>query len=346
MSTDPTDTSTDEFDTDEEAGSGASSRRALMLGSAGVAAAAVAAGLSGSQKAQAADGEPVILGSEGNTAGSRTQIVGPSFVVSDGDAKGSLAENVNGTITGVHGFTADSVGNRAVWGLDDTRDGVGVYGQHDPTTGPGTGVAATSGNGVGLRAVGTTWDVTLSGSGQLNFTSAGPITSTDPGPVGTLARTDDGSLWYSVAQGEWTRVASQGASSTFFPLEPTRVYDSRLAVPIFGPVPAGGARRLSVRQGRDLATGAVTVANLVPNDATAVAYNVTVDQTVGAGFLTVAPGDSTGPKASSVNWNENGQSVANAGIVPVDGDGAVLVFVGGPAGSSTDLIIDITGYYT
>lgn len=335
--------STDENVTDEEVSSSGASRRALMVGSAGVAA-AVAAGLSGSRTAQAEDGDNVILGGE-NEADTRTDIVGPSFVVTDGDASGSLARNVRGTITGVHGFTTDSTANRAVWGLDETSGGVGVYGQHGET-GPGTGVVASSGGGAGLRAIGTTYDAELRGTGQLNMVSAGSIGPNNPGPVGTLARSDDGSLWFSVGDNRWSRVAAQGASSTFFPIEPTRVYDSRLALPLFGPMPTGGSRRISVRSGRDLISGAVTEPGLVPADATAVAYNVTVDRTVGVGFLTVTPGFSTGPKASSVNWSQSGQTNANAGIVQVDAGGTVLVFVGGPAGASTDFLVDVTGYYT
>lgn len=80
---------------------------------------------------------------------------------------------------------------------------------------------------------------------------------------------------------------------------------------------------MSVRSGRDLTSGAVTEPGLVPSDATAVAYNVTIDRAVGVGFLTVAPGYATGPKASSVNWTETGQTTANAGIVQVDAAGAV-----------------------
>jgi hypothetical protein len=322
------------------------SRRALVLGSAGAAAAAAAVLAGGSSRVAADDGDALAVG-RSTTAETRTELVGPSFVVTDGDASGSLARNQEGTITGVFGFTADSTANRAVWGLDQTGDGVGVYGQHDGTStraGPGTGVVASSDSGPGLDARGTTYDAMLRGTGQLNMVSAGALAADNAGPVGTLARSDDGSLWFSVGDNEWSRVAAQGASSTFVPIEPTRVYDSRLPEPVFGTLPVGDQRLVSVRTGRDIFTGAVTEVGLVPDDATAVAYNVTVDRTIGTGFLTVSPGYATAPKASTINWTESGQTVANAGIVQIDEFGRVRVFVGGLAGG-TDFIVDITGYY-
>lgn len=340
-------TSTDHHDRDDrpaevETAVPKGSRRALVLGSAG-AAAAIAAVASGSRSASAADGDPVLAG-RNNDSSSRTQLTGPSFVVTDGNASGSLARELNGTITGVLGFTADSTANRAVWGLDDTPDGVGVYGQHDGTTGAGTGVVASSGSGVGLDARGTTYDAMLRGTGQLNMASAGAIAADSVGSVGTLARADDGSLWFSVGDDEWSRVAAQGASSTFVPIEPTRVYDSRLAEPDPGALPVGGQRLVSVRTGRDIVTGAVTEFGLVPDDATAVSYNVTIDRTNGIGFLTVSPGYATSPKASTINWTEEGQTIANSGIVQIDTFGRLRIFVGGAAGA-TDFIIDVTGYY-
>lgn len=322
------------------------SRRSMMVASAGAAAAAAAA-LATSGSVEAADTDPLLVGVEDNFATSRTRLLGPSFVVTDTGVEGSLSRRVGGTTTGVYGVTTESgagtVSTRAVWGNDETPGGVGVFGQHG-TTGEGVGVIAQSFNGPGLGARGTTFDLLLQQSGRMNFTSAGDIAPTTTAPVGTLARSGDGSLWYAKGDDDWVRLAGGERTSTFTPIEPTRVYDSRVPLPLPGAVAAGGRRRLSVRSGRDLTSGAVFDSNLVPAEATAVSYNVTVTRTIGSGFLTVAPGDAAVARASSINWTEVGQTIANAGIVKIDGDGAVTVFVGGPGGA-TDFIIDVTGYY-
>lgn len=324
----------------------ASTRRSMMLASAGAAAAAAVA-LTRSDSVAAEDGDSLILGAEDNLAQSQTRLIGPSLIVTDGGVEGSLSRRVGGTTTGVYGVTSQSaagtVSTRAVWGVDETVGGVGVFGQHG-TTGEGVGVVAQSFNGPGLGARGTTFDVLLQQSGRMNFVSAGPISPNTTAPVGTLARSDDGSLWFAVGDDDWRKIAGGEQTSTFTPIEPTRVYDSRVPNPLPGAVGAGDRRRLSVRAGRNLTNGAVIDRNLVPAEATAVAYNVTITGTTGSGFLTVAPGDAAAAKASSINWTDAGQTIANAGIVKVDGDGAVTVFVGGPGGA-TEFIIDVTGYY-
>ncbi|MGB3734942.1 MAG: hypothetical protein WA964_08305, partial [Ilumatobacter sp.] len=141
----------------------ASTRRSMMFASAGAAAAAAVA-LTRSDSVAADDDDPLILGQE-NTSQSTTRVVGQSLEVTDGiSAGGSLLRNVGNVTTGVYGFTgqesAGTVSTRAVWGVDDTVGGVGVFGQHG-TTGEGVGVVAQSFNGPGLGARGTTFDVLL-----------------------------------------------------------------------------------------------------------------------------------------------------------------------------------------
>ena len=320
-----------------------SSRRAIFAGSAAAAAAVVAGAALGSGKVQAIDGQPINAGVQ-NTATERTELVGPSFVVTDGDASGSLArEVVAGVVTGVHGFTARASNSRAVWGLDQTTDGVGVYGGHWERS-RGTGVVAESFNGPGLVAQGTGYDVILQGTGELRFAQPKDIGPTSPGLVGTLARDAAGTLWYCVSPNRWQRIADTARTSTFVPIDPTRVYDSRSPAPIPGSLSTGAQRVLSVRDGRDIASGGVTEPALVPFDASAISYNLTIARTVGNGYLSIAPGDAPRAKASSINWTGDAQTMANAGIVKIDGSGNVKVFCDGPGGS-TDLIVDVTGYY-
>ena len=100
---------------------------------------------------------------------------------------------------------------------------------------------------------------------------------------------------------------------------------------------------VSLKDSRNPSTGAVTVADVVAPGATAVACNLTIDATVGSGFLGVTPGDSLSSPSSSINWSSPNLILANAGIVKLDASRQVKVFAGG--GGSTHFLIDITGYY-
>ena len=103
---------------------------------------------------------------------------------------------------------------------------------------------------------------------------------------------------------------------------------------------------VSVADGHD-PDGVVTSANVVPAGATAVAYNLTVTQTAGAGFLSVTPGSPTAPSSppttSSINWSGDGANLANGLAVKLDASRQIRVRCGG--GGSTDFVIDVTGYY-
>ena len=132
-------------------------------------------------------------------------------------------------------------------------------------------------------------------------------------------------------------------STGFVAITPARAYDSRLnMIPDANGTLAGGANRtVSVASARDISTGAVTGA-LVPASAIAVAYTLTVTDTVGQGFLTVNPGGVVAVSASSINWFGAGQILANTGVVKL-GPGRSLIVVAG--GGATHFIIDIVGYY-
>jgi hypothetical protein len=120
------------------------------------------------------------------------------------------------------------------------------------------------------------------------------------------------------------------------------VYDSRSAQPAFGRLNPGESRVVLVADGRDVATGAVTVPGLVPASATAIMYNVTVTGTLGPGFLEVAPASAADVSSSTINWTESGTTIANASMVAI-ADQRVRVFCSPSA--STDFLIDVVGYF-
>jgi len=140
------------------------------------------------------------------------------------------------------------------------------------------------------------------------------------------------------------RVGYVAASPSFYPITPTRVYDSRWAVaggPI-GTISPLQNRLISIADGRSGA--GVTVANLVPLGAKAITFNLTVTSTLGRGWLAITPGNVSGYTSSTINYFAAGQTLANASVVTIDpATRQVRVFCDGNAG--TAFIIDITGYY-
>jgi hypothetical protein len=108
-------------------------------------------------------------------------------------------------------------------------------------------------------------------------------------------------------------------------------------------VPVAASRLVdTVASGRPQAGGSVRVDPPgVPDDAVAVAVNVTTTQSRGPGFFAAYPAGSARPLASVLNTDAAGQSRAAAAIVPVNASGFDVYTSGGD-----HVIVDITGYFT
>jgi hypothetical protein len=79
----------------------------------------------------------------------------------------------------------------------------------------------------------------------------------------------------------------------------------------------------------------------VPEDATAVAVNITVDRSQGGGFVTAWAAGASQPEASVLNTDGPGQTRAAAGLVPMSSSGvSVAQNIGGR------VLVDVTGYMT
>jgi len=77
----------------------------------------------------------------------------------------------------------------------------------------------------------------------------------------------------------------------------------------------GGASRLVLCDDkRDLDAGLVTLNDVVPAGATAIAYNLTVTENSGQGFLAVEPGGAAGYGGSAINWSPGQFALANASV--------------------------------
>jgi Tol biopolymer transport system component len=123
-----------------------------------------------------------------------------------------------------------------------------------------------------------------------------------------------------------------GSLQDYFTLTPCRLLDTRQ--PQGGPALASGVARTVTAAG---ACG-------IPAEARALAVNITVTGPTGAGYLTVHPGKSAAPVASTLNFVA-GVTRANNAIVPlaIDGTLALEPLVGG--GGTVHVIVDVVGYF-
>ncbi|MER5640397.1 right-handed parallel beta-helix repeat-containing protein [Kitasatospora sp. NPDC002227] len=128
---------------------------------------------------------------------------------------------------------------------------------------------------------------------------------------------------------------SPTATSGYTPIAPTRLVDTR-----YGTGTAKG--QLTYQNSFSAQIAGAAGGKLPGSGITAVALNVTVTGTKAPGYLTVYPSGTDRPLASNVNFGWN-HTIANAVIVPVGADGKIRVYDGG---GSTDVVIDVVGYYS
>ena len=279
------------------------------------------------------------------------------------DANGMLSVVVF-DVTGY--FTADDTG-ATFFALDparvlDSRNGTGLSGKFATGVPRSFPVANNAvGDGVPKGALAVTGNLTVVTPSSTGWAFVGPSilnpatlnSSTVNSPAGdtradgvTVKLAGDGSL--SVV---WVGTASSTADlvfdvtgyyvgdltgSRFVPIEPTRLVDTRYNLPFTGPVPRGTPTVLAI-------AGHATV----PLNATGISGNLTVTQQTYAGYLTVAPTLDPGvaPAFSTVNFPK-GDNRANGFVVRLNTDGSLaVVYEASHAGSTTQFIIDITGYF-
>jgi len=124
-------------------------------------------------------------------------------------------------------------------------------------------------------------------------------------------------------------------SLQFYPLPPCRIADTRASQPFTG---AFGPPNLSGYTDRTFPILSSQCA--VPPTAQAYSLNFTVVPEGPLEFLSVWPAGSGYPGVSTLN-SVDGSVIANAAIVPAGTSGGITVV----AGNTTDLIIDINGYF-
>ena len=231
-------------------------------------------------------------------------------------------------------------GNPAVTAI--SASGVGVFAQGlSGVVADGDGLGGWFRGGVvGVIAEGTKADIVLAPSGN-----PPPSFSTSQA-AGYIKLDSNRVLWLCVESGTpgvWQQIGGLGVAGAYHAVTPRRVYDSRrMTYPLNGVLSSGQHRTISVANSYNN-NGVLVTSNFVPAGATAVFANVTIDDTVGAGYLTVNPGGDTVEGASTINWSAAGQTLANGVALTLNGSRQLTVVAGGPG--STNFIIDISGYW-
>ena len=358
-------------ETRAEPETGAASRRSLLSKGAIAAAVGAAAGVALNQNVRAANGGTMFIGLTNNGTNTTKLQGGSSLWVEDGDSVGGASiygsatgsanaiairgrsdhpdagVGVRGDVTGTESIgvygTASGSRSSAVRGRATALGSTAVLGvfQAALATDTGSGVSGRSDAGVGVVASGSTFDLQAAGTGVVQLAAASPaITATSAGTEGSIARNDDGSLWYCYATDAWRRVVTSSSGASFTPVTPFRVYDSRREAA--GRFVADENRTISVADARDPNDYSVTAADAVPVGATAVTGNIVAIGTVGTNFLFVNPGGNTTETAASLNW-VRGQNIGNAGTFRLNSSREIEVVFG--PGTGAHLTFDVTGYY-
>jgi len=236
--------------------------------------------------------------------------------------------------------------SRSTLGTDDTDAARWLYGDGltSCTTGPPsvTGIGPTFGATTGGTVVTVAGGNFVPGATVLiggvpasgvTVVSASSLTATTgphtPGTADVTVMNPD--LNSGTKTGAYTYKAGTG----FYTLTPCRLLDTRNPTgPYGGPALAAGAERNFVLTGQ---CG-------IPSSARSISANVTVTgSTTGPGFVTVSQGDLASPVTSTMNYSA-GQTRANTAVIALGASGDVRVKCGQASGT-TDLIIDVNGYF-
>jgi len=142
---------------------------------------------------------------------------------------------------------------------------------------------------------------------------------------------------YSGGGPNWKTFISQlqTGGSSYVPIPPVRVLDTRPAyqIGLSGPFQANTPR-----------TFAVGGSFGVPSNAIAVTGNVTVVNQTAAGYVSVTPTAVANPRSSTVNF-PLGDTRANNLTVTLAPNGKLAAVYKAPAGKTTHLVVDVTGYF-
>jgi hypothetical protein len=124
------------------------------------------------------------------------------------------------------------------------------------------------------------------------------------------------------------------SGARYVPLSPSRILDTRSGTGLSGSFGSHAAR-----------TFGVTGHGGVPSSSTAVTGNLTVTSQTSNGYLFIGPNPTNDPTSSTLNFPV-GDDRANGVTVALGGGNLSVTFVAPTAGPTTQVIFDVTGYFT
>jgi hypothetical protein len=237
----------------------------------------------------------------------------------------------------------------------DTRNGTGLSGpfsNHAART-----FQVTGRGGVPLNATAVTGNLTVTAQTSKGYLFIGPNAMNDPTsstlnfPVGddrangvTVALGAGGTLsvtFVAPAPGPTTHVlfdvagyfTTDASGSTYNPLTPTRILDTRSGIGLSGPFSSHVARTLNLG------------GTVVPILALAVTGNLTVTGQTSPGYLYIGPVAMNNPTSSTLNFPV-GDDRANGVTVALNPPGVFsITFVASAGAATAHVVFDVTGYY-
>lgn len=256
---------------------------------------------------------------------------------------------ISGASTSSYGVYSQSISSDSLGAISGLGIGVraqggggGVYGSSTDSSGvigesaSGTGTAGFSINGPGLTGESDMAQLRLIN----DLDRPAPTADVVAHAVGDVVHDGAGDLWVCVAAGTpgtWRKVAGPTSAGTFHLLpSPVRVYDSRP-----GTAPAVGSKtKLTGNAARELSVTANSSG--VPAGATAVSVTLLlVNASANGGNFTIWAAGSPRPSANAMVWGGSAGRFASTAITRISAAGKVNV----AASSSTDLALDVVGYY-
>jgi hypothetical protein len=323
-------------------------RRGMMKKMAGLAVGLAAAGLLKPSRALANNGDPLTFGSITTGAAANSQTSPARFVYNGGAQTGALFVFEDGTqFTPSFGYNAVLAG----WAADGPGGAnVGVFGYSEPAF--GIGVAAIGG---GTNAVGVRGDAIASGGVGGRFSggraalalveASGALADPNAGVTGSIVGdvycgATNGSLWYAAGGSvPYCRLADSttaGALTAF-------AASSRFVNTINSSGNTYAGQHLNGGATATYQIGGVTVSgNTVPANARAIIGRIADPNPAGPGGSILV--SATNPPAGGVIAIVAGAPQNSSFISALDATGKLYV-KNTSASGSTDIIIDIQGYY-
>jgi hypothetical protein len=175
-------------------------------------------------------------------------------------------------------------------------------------------------------------------SGALNDVVGGSNDVTYNGCGGTYLCTAvagyDGPTGLGTPNGLAAFTAPVPTPATYTPIDPARLLDTRTGNGLSGKFVANKPRSWLIAGRRG-----------IPLNATAITGNVTVTDPTGPWAVFVGPNPTSSPGSSTLNFVA-GQTRSNGLTVALSPTGFLSATYMGPAGATTDLVFDVTGYFT